>query len=303
MIYFLFFMFFMLGGSLGSFAHASAGRLSSLAEKAENESSDATSATSAQAPRKSTSDDDCSYAEVFGELSRPSACPSCGFGLRSIDLVPVFSWLFLKGRCRKCSARIDFSVFAAEAVFAVGVSAAAFVLFPRLEADFGTYAGATLFALYCLGTTFAMISAATDAKTGFVLDFSALAGCACILLYLALVGEWTQLAAHCAVGWTFFLLSLTGKIGSGDAAPLAVFYSSAVVFYGIGIPADRLFVIFSAFMISVCVSAVSYVAMRRRSASYGGSPEKESFRKARFALVPHMAVAFAVVAVISPFFQ
>ncbi len=280
----IYFLFFMLGGSLGSFAHASAGRLSALAEKTmENDS-------------------DCSDAEVFGALNRPSACPNCGFGLRAIDLVPVFSWLFLGGRCRKCSARIDFSVFAAEAVFAAAVSAAAFVLFPRLEADFGSYAGAALFALYCFGTTFAMVSAATDARTGFVLDFSALAGCACTLLYLALVGEWTQFAAHCAVGWIFFLLSLTGKIGLGDAAPFAVFFSSAVVFYG-GIPVGNLVIIFSAFMASICVSAVSYVAMRRRSVSSAGSPEKESFRKARLALVPHMAVAFAVVSIISLFFQ
>ncbi len=35
-----------------------------------------------------------------------SACPSCGHVLGIPDLVPVFSWLFLRGRCRHCGARI-----------------------------------------------------------------------------------------------------------------------------------------------------------------------------------------------------
>ncbi|MBI1216194.1 MAG: prepilin peptidase, partial [Alphaproteobacteria bacterium] len=35
-----------------------------------------------------------------------SACPSCGHPLGVPDLVPVFSWLFLRGRCRHCRAPI-----------------------------------------------------------------------------------------------------------------------------------------------------------------------------------------------------
>lgn len=35
-----------------------------------------------------------------------SACPSCGTDLGIADLVPLFSWLFLKGRCRHCRATI-----------------------------------------------------------------------------------------------------------------------------------------------------------------------------------------------------
>lgn len=36
-----------------------------------------------------------------------SHCMSCGYGLKWYDLVPVFSWLCLRGRCRKCKARIS----------------------------------------------------------------------------------------------------------------------------------------------------------------------------------------------------
>lgn len=35
-----------------------------------------------------------------------SACPRCGHVLGVGDLVPVFSWLFLRGRCRYCRASI-----------------------------------------------------------------------------------------------------------------------------------------------------------------------------------------------------
>lgn len=36
-----------------------------------------------------------------------SRCPSCGNQIRSIDNVPVLSWLLLRGRCRACRARIS----------------------------------------------------------------------------------------------------------------------------------------------------------------------------------------------------
>ena len=45
----------------------------------------------------------------FGEKSirGRSACPHCGAQLRALDMVPVLSWLFLRGRCRYCGGRIS----------------------------------------------------------------------------------------------------------------------------------------------------------------------------------------------------
>jgi leader peptidase (prepilin peptidase)/N-methyltransferase len=40
-------------------------------------------------------------------VSPPSACPSCGQAIRSVDNIPVLSWLLLRGRCRECRARIS----------------------------------------------------------------------------------------------------------------------------------------------------------------------------------------------------
>lgn len=37
----------------------------------------------------------------------PSHCPACGAGLKPLDLVPLLSWLFLKGKCRYCGEKIS----------------------------------------------------------------------------------------------------------------------------------------------------------------------------------------------------
>jgi leader peptidase (prepilin peptidase)/N-methyltransferase len=37
----------------------------------------------------------------------PSACTSCGKRLTALDLVPVFSYIFLKGHCRHCGAPVS----------------------------------------------------------------------------------------------------------------------------------------------------------------------------------------------------
>ncbi len=45
---------------------------------------------------------------VFTSTSR-SACMSCGCKLKARDLVPLFSWLFQRGKCRYCKARVSIS--------------------------------------------------------------------------------------------------------------------------------------------------------------------------------------------------
>ena len=39
-------------------------------------------------------------------ISPPSHCPKCNHKLTPIELVPVFSWLFQKGRCKNCGKKI-----------------------------------------------------------------------------------------------------------------------------------------------------------------------------------------------------
>ena len=38
----------------------------------------------------------------------PSHCGSCGSNIKAYDLIPVISWIFLRGKCRNCSEKISF---------------------------------------------------------------------------------------------------------------------------------------------------------------------------------------------------
>ena len=40
-------------------------------------------------------------------LHPSSSCPHCGHAIRWFDNVPIFGWLWLRGRCRDCSAKIS----------------------------------------------------------------------------------------------------------------------------------------------------------------------------------------------------
>jgi leader peptidase (prepilin peptidase)/N-methyltransferase len=40
-------------------------------------------------------------------VSPPSHCPSCGHELRPLELVPVLSWIGLRGRCHSCGIMIS----------------------------------------------------------------------------------------------------------------------------------------------------------------------------------------------------
>lgn len=40
-------------------------------------------------------------------VSPPSSCGSCDHRLGALDLVPIFSYLFLRGKCRHCGAKVS----------------------------------------------------------------------------------------------------------------------------------------------------------------------------------------------------
>ena len=49
-----------------------------------------------------------------------SECPQCGHKLKALDLIPVFSWCFLGGKCRYCKNPISIMYPVGEALTAVG---------------------------------------------------------------------------------------------------------------------------------------------------------------------------------------
>ena len=50
----------------------------------------------------------CIYRLPKGEslITNNSHCMTCGTPIKRYDLIPVFSWLILRGRCRACGAKI-----------------------------------------------------------------------------------------------------------------------------------------------------------------------------------------------------
>jgi leader peptidase (prepilin peptidase) / N-methyltransferase len=78
----------------------------------------------------------------------PSHCPSCNRKLALRDLVPVFSYLFLKGKCRACGADIP--------VRLTLVEAGAAIIFGYLYWHFGLSFEFLLAAVYC--TVFLILS-------------------------------------------------------------------------------------------------------------------------------------------------
>lgn len=69
---------------------------------------------------------------IFGK----SCCPHCLHPLGGLDLVPVFSYLFLKGRCRYCKKAIDFRYCFIELVTALSFLLVAILKSPS---DFSGY--------------------------------------------------------------------------------------------------------------------------------------------------------------------
>src|SRR3954454_16835569 len=57
-----------------------------------------------------------------------SVCDSCGAQIAAYDNVPVLSWLFLRGHCRRCDARIPLRSPLVELAAGVAFAATAIVL-------------------------------------------------------------------------------------------------------------------------------------------------------------------------------
>ena len=148
-----------------------------------------------------------------------SHCPACARTLAPWELVPIASWLILRGRCRTCGARISARYPAVEAAgLALGVLAA--LAYPGAAGLF-----ALLVFLLVLG------AALIDAETGYLPD--ALTGPALWAALLAsavglsvppgaaILGAAAGYLSFRAVGDAYASLRGRDGLGRGDAKMLA----------------------------------------------------------------------------------
>jgi Type II secretory pathway, prepilin signal peptidase PulO and related peptidases len=165
----------------------------------------------------------------------PSSCKACGTQLKARDLIPVFSWLFLKGKCRYCSANISPRYMVVELMTAFSITC--------LYLKFG-------FSAYFLAFSYLMILLVAiffiDMDHRIIPDELILAGLiggAAVVVYnfvspgRMIFGDnnwWTPLVGFFAGSGVLLLVSILGSIiyksddamGMGDVklmAPIGVF--------------------------------------------------------------------------------
>lgn len=143
-------------------------------------------------------------------ISGRSHCPKCKHPLGIWDLIPLLSWLWLKGRCRYCRAAISWQYPLVE--LATGL----------LFAAVGFLFGLSLITFFYLSiTVFLIIIFVYDLRYGLILDKITVPA-----IILAVVGnlyfgsQWWDLALGAGLAGGLFLLQFLlsrGKwIGGGD---------------------------------------------------------------------------------------
>lgn len=118
-----------------------------------------------------------------------SHCPKCGHELAAKDLVPLFSWLFLRGKCRYCGEPIS-------------------ARYPLAEALLGTYFLSVFlvygFSVACLRLIilgfFLLVCSLTDWETMELPDALLIAAAAAALLRLFEPGGWKENLISMLVG-------------------------------------------------------------------------------------------------------
>ena len=144
-----------------------------------------------------------------------SVCESCGHVLGVFELLPVISWLILRGRCRHCGAKISVRYILVEIICA----ALAMMIVLRWGISWAAmFAG--------IGTCGLVLNSLTDYETSDVFDAFALApGIACLLLRTA--GGFPAFLdglAGAFAGWGIFAVIIVlsrGGMGWGDAVFMA----------------------------------------------------------------------------------
>lgn len=189
-------------------------------------------------------------------LSPPSHCPACGRRLRAAELVPIFSYLALRGRCRACGASVGVRTPAVEGATGLLFALAAWRIAP---ADLGRWASLLLTSAYL---AVLVVVAITDLEHGLILDRVILPATGLGLLGALLTG-WPGLLHHLggsllgAGAITLIITLVPGGMGWGDAK-LAGFVGLVTGLPGV------LFALFVAFVSGGLVAAMLMATGRRR---------------------------------------
>jgi leader peptidase (prepilin peptidase)/N-methyltransferase len=205
-----------------------------------------------------------------------SYCSACGRPIRAFDLVPVASYLLLRGRCRECGAPIPFQYFAAEIL----LPAAYLLMYLRFAP------GPEFFVYCCLASALLYLSLLDiDWREVGLLDALLPYGGAASLLALSATGEVPDPPSHyllgaaaaaALAGLSFLLVRLVRKRLPMGAADLIVIPAVGLHF---GVMGALRVMVFSS-LIGVAVGAIVALAGR------GG---RETRLETRLPMLPFLA--------------
>ncbi|MDP2892578.1 MAG: prepilin peptidase [Bacillota bacterium] len=140
-----------------------------------------------------------------------SHCPACGTQIKEYDLVPLFSYIFLMGRCRACKTRISPVYPAVELL--TGLIFAGLYLYPAYGFSFLSLGYAML--LSCT-----LIAAFIDAKTREIPNSLIIVMIVLGIVHALLNNEviwWERLAGIAAGGFPLLLAFILSRGGMGGA--------------------------------------------------------------------------------------
>ncbi|HLB25247.1 MAG TPA: A24 family peptidase [Nitrospirota bacterium] len=149
-------------------------------------------------------------------VSPPSSCPACGAGIKPYHNVPVISYLWLRGRCASCGARISARYPAIELLNALAYVAALY--------RFGPGAGA--FVVMAVLSAFIVVTF-IDLEHQIIPDEITLPGIALGLVLGPVVfktGIINSVLGVLAGGGLFYLIAVVSKggMGGGDIKLMAM---------------------------------------------------------------------------------
>jgi len=188
-------------------------------------------------------------------ISPPSHCPSCRHRLAVKDLVPVLSYLWLRGRCRYCRAAIPRRI--------LWVEIANGALFACLYSQYGMGAELAVTAFYCCLFIVLMV---IDLERGLILNrivYPAMVAALLISVFLpglAIVPGIKYSAIGGGIGFGLALLVVIlsrGGMGLGDVK------MAALMGFAIGFPLI-FFTLILAAIIGGVVAAVLLLAKKKK---------------------------------------
>lgn len=141
-------------------------------------------------------------------ITEPSHCFSCGHRLAWYDMFPIFSWIFLRGKCRYCKASISPRYMIIEAVTAVSYCLAYLIFGFKWELAFSIVLFAVLVALSGIDIDHFEIPYWCSIVT-------AILGIASFFVFPA-TPWYERLIALGVIAVLFFILVLVGGMGGGD---------------------------------------------------------------------------------------